>query len=299
MFYKKIIEKINPDRILKDEEMSKHTSFKVGGKADYFIIVENITELIDTLKLAKEYNIETFIIGNGTNLIVTDKGFRGAIIKLKFNRLKIENNIIIAEAGVPLTLLSKFAFDKEIKNYEFLSGIPGTVGGAVKMNAGAYGGEIKDILISTTYLDENYNLVEIKNEEHEFKYRKSIFSEKNWIIIESKFRVQHGVKEEIESKRNEYMSSRKEKQPLDKPNAGSTFKRGEDFITAKLIDEVGLKGYKIGGAMISNKHAGFIVNENNATAKDILELIDYVKKKIKEEKNKELQLEVLVIGEME
>lgn len=165
------------------------------------------------------------------------------------------------------------------------------------MNAGAYGGEIKDVLISSTYLNENYELVEIKNEDHEFKYRDSIFSKKDWIIIESKFKVQYGNKEEIENKRNENMNSRIEKQPLDKPNAGSTFKRGEDFITAKVIDEVGLKGYKIGGAMVSEKHAGFIVNYDNASAKDILDLIEYVKKRVKEEKNKDLQLEVLIIGD--
>ena len=165
------------------------------------------------------------------------------------------------------------------------------------MNAGAYGGEIKDVLISSTYLNENYELVEIKNEDHEFKYRDSIFSKKDWIIIESKFKVQYGNKEEIENKRNENMNSRIEKQPLDKPNAGSTFKRGEDFITAKVIDEVGLKGYKIGGAIVSEKHAGFIVNYDNASAKDILDLIEYVKKRVKEEKNKDLQLEVLIIGD--
>ena len=297
MFYKKIVEIIDKDRVLKDEEMSKHTSFKVGGKADFFIIVETTKELIDVLKLTKECNIKTFIIGNGTNLIVKDDGFRGAVIKLNFKKLDIENNQIIAGAGIPLSLLSHFACINSVKNYEFLSGIPGTVGGAVKMNAGAYGGEIKDILISTTYLDKNYNLVEIDNKEHEFDYRQSIFSKKDWIIIESKFKIEYGETKEIEEKINEFNKSRREKQPLDKPNAGSIFKRGEDFITAKLIDEVGLKGYKIGGAMVSTKHAGFIVNEDNATAKDILDLIEYIKQKVKKEKDKDLKLEVLVLGE--
>ena len=201
-------------------------------------------------------------------------------------------------SGLPLVLLSKFAADNSIKDYEFAAGIPGTVGGAVRMNAGAYGGEIKDVLISSTYLNENYELIEINNNKHEFEYRNSIFSRKDWIIVESKFRVEYGNKDEIENNRNENINSRIEKQPLDKPNAGSTFKRGNDFITAKLIDEVGLKGYKIGGAMVSEKHAGFIVNSDNASAKDILDLIEYVKKRVKEEKNKDLKLEVLIIGEI-
>lgn len=297
MFYNELTKKIDSKRIFIDEEMSKHTSFKTGGKADFFIVVENETELIECLRLTKMFDKKFFIIGNGTNLIVTDKGFRGVIIKLKFNELKIDGDEIIAGAGVPLVLLSKFAYENGIKGYEFASGIPGTIGGAVRMNAGAYGGEIKDVLVSTKYLDENYNIVELKNSEHYFKYRDSIFSNEKWIILESKFKIEYGDKKEIENKRNEYMTSRREKQPLDKPNAGSTFKRGEDFITAQIIDEVGLKGYSIGGAMVSTKHAGFIVNENNATSKDILDLIEYVKRKVKEETDKDLKLEVLVIGE--
>lgn len=297
MIYNDLLEKIDSKRIFKNEKMSKHTSFKVGGIADFYVVVEDVDELIYVLELGKKNNIETFIIGNGTNLIVTDKGFRGIVIKLNFSKLELENDVITAGAGVSLITLSHFALKNNICNYEFMSGIPGTIGGGVKMNAGAYGGEIKDILVSTKYLDENYEVKELNNNEHEFDYRYSIFFKENWIILESKFKTELGKYDDIKAKMDEFTKSRKEKQPLDKPSAGSTFKRGEDFITAKVIDDLGLKGYKIGGAMVSEKHAGFIVNDGDACAKDILDLIDFIKKKAKDELNKELKLEVLIIGE--
>ena len=297
MIYDELVKEISPSNIFVNEEMSKHTSFKVGGIADFFVTVNNIKELVYILKVSKELRIKTFIIGNGTNIIVKDTGFRGIIIKLNFKHLKIEKNEIIAGSGVPVALISEFAYRNEIEGYEFLSGIPGTVGGAIKMNAGAYGSEIKDILISTTYLDEKYNIVKISNNMHKFSYRNSIFFNKKWIILESSFAIKKGNKEEIKEKRNQMMKERKEKQPLEYPNAGSIFKRGADFIPAQLIDKAGLKGYKIGGAQISDKHAGFIVNTGNATTKDIIKLIKYTKETVKEKFNKELETEVIIIGE--
>ena len=295
MIYDELVKKISPSNVFVNEKMSKHTSFKVGGIADFFVIANDLKELIYILKLAKELKIKTYILGNGTNIVVKDEGFRGIIIKLNFKNLKIEDDKIIAGAGVSVALLSEYAYRSQIKGYEFISGIPGTVGGAVKMNAGAYGSEIKDVLISTTYLDEKYNIKEIKNNEHDFSYRKSIFENKKWIILESTFKVEKGNKEEIKQKRQEIATVRQEKQPLDMPNAGSIFKRGDDFLPAKLIDEAGLKGYTIGGAQISKKHAGFIVNTGNASAQNIIDLIKHIQTTIKDKFDKDLELEVIII----
>lgn len=295
MIYEEIAKGIPEKNIHVNENMSKHTSFKVGGIADFYIEVDDIAQLIYILKLAKQIKMKTYILGNGTNVIIKDSGFRGIIIKTNFTHLNIEKGKIIAGAGVPVALLSNFAYRNGIKNYEFLSGIPGTVGGAVKMNAGAYKSEIKDILINTTYLDEKYNIVKIDNEKHNFSYRNSIFFNKKWVIIGSTFRIEKGDMSEIKNKRNEMNNNRKEKQPLDMPNAGSIFKRKENIIPAMLIDKAGLKGYKVGGAQISEKHAGFIVNTGNAKAKDIIDLIKYTKEVIKEKFNIELELEVIIL----
>lgn len=295
MIYEDIIKKIPEKNIHINEDMSKHTSFKVGGTADFFVEVDDVSELIYILKLAKKIKVKTYILGNGTNIIIKDTGFRGIIIKLNFKHLKIEKEKIVAGAGIPVALLSNFAYRNKIKNFEFLSGIPGTIGGAVKMNAGAYNSEIKDVLIDTTYLDEKYNIVKIENKEHNFSYRNSIFGRKNWIILESTFKIEKGNSDEIKEKMHQMQQSRKEKQPLDMPNAGSIFKRGEDCIPAALIDQAGLKGYQIGGAQISEKHAGFIVNTGKATAKDIQDLIKHTKKVVKEKFNKDLELEVIIL----
>lgn len=295
MIYDELIKKIPKDKVLINESMSKHTTFKTGGLADFFVEVQDIQELIYVLKLAKSLRIKLCVIGNGSNIIVKDAGFRGIVVKLNFKQLKIEKDKIIVGAGVPVALLSEFAYRNEIQGYEFLGGIPGTLGGAVKMNAGAYGAEIKDVILETTVLDEKYNIRKLTNEEQNFAYRHSIFFEKKWIIISSTFKIQKGNKEEIKNKRNEMMTARKEKQPIDMPNAGSIFKRMENCIPAQLIDQAGLKGYTIGGAQISTKHAGFIVNTGNATANDIMKLIKYTKEKVKEKFEIELELEVIVL----
>lgn len=296
-YYDKLVQNIEKKDILINEPMSKHTSFKVGGNADYFIFVRNISDLKYVLKVSKEYNIETFIIGNGTNILVKDKGFRGAIIKLLMDKITFDDNKIIAEAGASLILLSNKVSKSGFTGFEGLSGIPGSVGGAVRMNAGAFGNEIKDVLIETRYLDENLEEHNINNKEHNFEYRKSIFSTNKYIILESSFKLEKGDIDQIENKIKENYTKRTTSQPLDKPSAGSTFKRGEDFITAKLIDDAGLKGYRIGGAEISTKHAGFIINNNNATADDIIKLIKYTKDVIKEKFGKVIQTEIIIIGE--
>lgn len=293
--------KLNKENLYYDEPMAKHTSFKIGGPADVFIKVDNIEELKEILDLSKKNQIPLTIIGNGSNLLVTDKGIRGITAKLNLKDIEIKNEnnkqIIKVEAGVPVGLLAQKLLKEEITGFEELSGIPGTIGGAVIMNAGAHGKELKDILKKVTAMDYNGNIHEFTNEECLFSYRNSRFQKEKYIILQATLELEKGNSTEIKGKMDEYMQFRKEKQPIEYPNAGSTFKRGEDFVTAKLIDEAGLKGYKVGGAQVSEKHAGFIVNVDNATAKDVIELADYIKEKIEEKFGKKINLEIQIIGE--
>ena len=299
--YNDLKKNIKETNILKDEPMSKHTSFKTGGLADIFVKIETEKELKYILEYAKINRIELTIVGNGTNLLVRDKGIRGIVIQLKMQETSVEETenevIITAGAGVPISKLSRLAKEHNAQGLEFAVGIPGTVGGAIKMNAGAYGSEIKDVVTSTKYIDYNGNIQTLNNDEHEFSYRNSIFSKMNGIILETVIKLPKGNLEEIESKMQQNMASRKEKQPLDKPNAGSTFKRGEGYITAKLIDECGLKGYKLGDAEVSTKHAGFVVNNGNASTQDILDLIEYIKEEVYKKFKVEIEPEIQIVGE--
>ena len=286
-----------------DEPMSKHTSFKIGGTADVFVKANSIDNLKAILNFSKQNGIEYTIIGNGSNLLVKDNGIRGIVIKLDFKDIKIEKINdkqvkVTAEAGAMLGSLAQTLAKENISGFEFASGIPGTIGGAVRMNAGAYGGEFKDIVVKTKCMDENGNIIVLNNEEQKFSYRHSIFSEEKLIILETELLLNiEENSEEIRRKMAEYLESRKAKQPLNFPSAGSTFKRGADFITAKLIDECGLKGFSIGGAQVSEIHAGFVVNTGNATAEDVLNLVNYVKEKVFEKFGKEIELEIEVLGE--
>ena len=294
--YKQLIENgINKENILIDEPMSKHTSFKVGGKADLFVKAYSLEEIKSVLKITSKNNIPLFVLGNGTNIIVKDEGFRGIILQVKLENIEINGTEVIAGSGVKNAILSKKLIDNSLTGFEFASGIPGTIGGAVKMNAGAYGGEMKDIVSEVTYLEYDGNVYVVKNNECEFSYRHSKFFNQKAIILEVKLKLEKGNKSDIENKVKDLLEQRREKQPLEYPNAGSTFKRGEDFITAKLIDECGLKGYSIGGAQVSQKHAGFIINKDNATSSDIIHLIQYVQNSVKETTGKEIKLEVEII----
>lgn len=306
-----------------NEPMSKHTSFKVGGNADIFITVDSQEKLLKVLEFVKnnkfamikqtwqkvdtynenkegasEQNMPITIVGNGTNLLVKDGGIRGLVIKYMTKDYHIIGEEVTVSSGLTNALLAKILLDNSLSGFEFAGGIPGTIGGAVYMNAGAYSLEMKNIVVSTKYLDLNtYEIKTIANNEHNFEYRKSIFQNLNTVILETTLKLQKGNKEEMKAKMQEYAEKRKTTQPLDKPSAGSTFKRGTDFITAKLIDESGLKGYSIGGAQVSEKHAGFIINTGNATAKDIINLINYVKEKVYEKFGKTIEEEVKIIGE--
>jgi len=291
---------ISKDKIRLYEEMSKHTSFKTGGKADYYINAENQEEISKIIKYTKQNRIPLYIIGNGSNVLVSDDGIRGIVLKIDLKGIKIGENdegvVVTVAAGEKVMTLAQKLLQNSITGFEELSGIPGTIGGAVKMNAGAHGKEMKDIVISTTYMNEDGKVYELTNEEQEFTYRHSTFFENKYIILETKLLLQKGDSKQIEEKINEYIGWRKEKQPLEFPSAGSTFKRGENFITAKLIDECGLKGYTIGGAQISEKHAGFIINKGNATSKDIFELIKYTKQKVFEKFKVRIEEEIEIIG---
>jgi len=295
--YNELIKNIDANRVLRDEPMSKHTSLKIGGPADLFIKVNTLEELKYVINLAKERETPITVVGNGTNILVKDKGIRGIVIKLDSKDIKFNGEEIEVGAGMQLPVLAKLACENSLSGLEFASGIPGTVGGAIKMNAGAYGGEFKDIVTETTYLDSELNLKTISNNEHKFGYRYSIFDETNDIIISTKLRLKKEKQENIKNTMQENSFKRKEKQPLDFPNAGSIFKRKNEYIAAEIIDKCGLKGYNIEDAYVSEKHAGFIVNKGKATAEDVLKLIEHIKETVKQKFDINLELEIKVIGE--
>lgn len=317
-----LTKEIPVEQVFIDEPMKKHTSFKIGGTADIFVRVKTIKELKHVIKIAKKENIYLTIIGNGSNVLVKDNGIRGIVVKLDLDYISINNNVVTVGAGVKLGELAQKLLKEQITGFEFAAGIPGTIGGAVRMNAGAYGGEMKDIIIETKCLDleeyerkiEKINIDDIEiiqkdeitktpeilvldNKHQEFSYRHSIFMQRKYIILETKLKLHKGNYEEIKAKMDEHMNSRKEKQPINMPSAGSTFKRGTDYITAQLIDECGLKGYSIGDAQVSEKHAGFIINKGNATAEDVINLIGHVQKIVYEKTGKHIELEIEIIGE--
>lgn len=290
-----LTQKIDSKQILCDEPMSKHTSFKIGGKADFYVTAQTIEEIKWVVEVSNSNNIPLTIVGNGTNLLVLDNGIRGIVLRPNLTNIEIDETTVTVGAGALLTMVSKKVADYGLKGLEFAYGIPGTIGGALRMNAGAYGGEMKDVVQQTTYMDKRGKVYSITD--HEFTYRNSIFSRMDVIILETTIKLEKGEIEEIKENMKQHMESRKANQPLDMPNAGSTFKRGEDFITAQLIDGAGLKGYSIGDAEVSTKHAGFVVNKGTATASDILELVDHIQEQVYKKFEKNIELEVIVIGE--
>ena len=253
MYIKEIEQIISKDKICINESMKKHTSFKIGGPAECLIKIQTEQELKEILKLAKQQNIPLTIIGNGSNILVSDEGIKGIVLKMDISAIELdcEKAYLKVGAGVKLGLIAQKCLKQEITGFEFASGIPGTIGGAIRMNAGAHGKEMKDVVKTITYMDRNGDVHKIQNEQAEFQYRDSLFAHKDHIILEVEMQLEKGNTEEIQAKMTEYATYRKEKQPIEYPSAGSTFKRGEDFITAKLIDDCGLKGYQIGGAQIS------------------------------------------------
>ena len=305
MEIKQIIENSNlsipKDNILYNEDMKKHTTFKIGGPAECFIKIKTKEELKEILVFARENKIPITILGNGSNILVLDGGIKGITLTIQIEYLDIKQNNekykVYVGGGYKLAKLAQVFLKNEISGFEELSGIPGTIGGAVSMNAGAHGKEMKDIVQKIKCVDINGDEKEFLNEEAGFGYRKSIFKGNSYIVTEVELNLQKGKQEEIKEKMDEYAKYRKEKQPIEYPSAGSTFKRGKDYITAKLIDEAGLKGYSIGGAVVSTKHSGFVINKGNATAKDVLDLVKYIKDTIEEKFDKKIELEIEVVGE--
>lgn len=283
--------------ILENEPMSEHISFRLGGTADRFITVtENeAPALIAQLNSANE---KYAIIGNGTNILIRDEGFRGTIIKLKPSAPVIDKTTLTVGAGTSLALTATSAAEYGLTGLEFAHGIPGTVGGAVMMNAGAYGGEIKDVLVSTDYCTPDGKVLNLSAEEHNFGYRQSFFKEHpEMLILRSTFKLSEGNKTEIKEKMADLARRRRESQPLDKPSGGSTFKRPEGYFAGRLIEDCNLKGFSIGGAQVSTKHAGFVINTGSATCKDVLDLCEHIKKTVYNTYNVVMEREIKILGE--
>lgn len=280
-----------------DEPMSSHCTFRAGGTAKYYVIPDEYTKVRDVMRLCVEENIPYYVIGNGSNLLVQDDGFDGLIIEIDSSLAEIEinGNEIVAKAGAKLSKIAVKALNESLTGFEFAHGIPGNLGGAVTMNAGAYGGEMKDVLKWVKVLDNNGEMKILKAEEIELGYRTSIIVKEKMIVLEACIELHKGNRDEIEKHMKELMAKRKEKQPLEYPSAGSTFKRPEGYFAGKLIQDAGLKGYRVGGAMVSEKHSGFVINYDNATATDIINLMKDVRKKVYEEFQVTLEPEVKIL----
>ena len=286
--------------VFENAPMNKHTSFKTGGNADLLIIPDSIDSLQQIIKKCKELNIKPFVMGNGSNLLVTDNGYKGVIIKIgaQLSGLRmLDDNTIYCESGVMMKTLCNFALDNSLSGLEFAFGIPGNLGGAVYMNAGAYGGEMKDILYSCTHIDNDGNIGTLTKDQLDLGYRRSAYTDNSFTIISATLKLQKGDKTEIKDAMNDKLRRRKEKQPLEFPSAGSTFKRPEGYFAGALIEDCNLKGYSIGGAQVSEKHAGFVINRGGATSTDILNLIKHIQDTVYAKHGVKLETEVKIIGE--
>ncbi|BAK80639.1 UDP-N-acetylmuramate dehydrogenase [Candidatus Arthromitus sp. SFB-rat-Yit] len=301
--YKVLLEQLKfilcSENIKIDESMKKYTTFKLGGACDIMIFPSSEEELIESIKCIIKNKTPYFVLGRGSNLLVKDKGIRGVVVNLtKLNRVSIEKNIIRAESGANLSNVSIIAKDNSLCGFSFACGIPGTIGGAVNMNAGAYGGEMSQVVIGVKVIDLNGEVFYIPREEIEFGYRTTTVMERKYIVIRCDISLEYGNKEEIHDEMKDLMHKRKMKQPIEYPSAGSTFKRPEGYFAGKLIEDCGFRGYIHKNVMVSEKHCGFIVTRNeNATASEVLELIDIVKNRVYDKFNVMLDTEVRIIGE--
>ena len=298
-FMKALREAIPEERVLTDEPMAHHTTFRIGGNADVFVFPASIEELLHVLKLVKQYSVPLTILGNGSNVLVRDGGIRGVVVSFgkPFAHIEREGTRITAGAGATLGTVSLFAASHSLSGLEFAVGIPGSLGGAVFMNAGAYDGEMCQVVRAVTAVTPEGNVVRYRPEDMGFGYRHSVFQENGHIICEIELALQEGEPTAIQEKMAEFTRRRMEKQPLDKPSAGSTFKRPPGLFAGTLIDEAGLKGFTVGGAQVSEKHAGFVINKGGATASDVLALMEEVERRIEEKNGVRLIPEVRIIGE--
>ncbi len=299
VFYNKMMDIIEESRIYTNEPMKKHTTFRIGGNADFFVVPKTEEEIKKIITLCKEMGEPYYILGNGSNLLVGDKGYRGVIIQIykEMNTIQIEEDKIRVQAGALLSKVGSAALEAGLTGFEFASGIPGTMGGAIVMNAGAYGGEMKDVLESVTVLTPEGEVLILQREELELGYRTSIVAKKNYIVLEAVVALKKGDRETIKARMDELRLLRTTKQPLEYPSAGSAFKRPKGYFAGKLIQDAGLCGFQVGGAQISEKHCGFVINKENATAADVSELLGQVAAIVKEKFGVELEPEVKRLGE--
>lgn len=285
--------------VVTHELMRNHTSFKVGGPADIVVTPEDADSLAKVYRACIREDIPVFVMGNGTNLIVRDKGIRGVVIKVSDNlsRYEVREDIISAEAGILISRLSRIALEQGLSGLEFAEGIPGTLGGAVFMNAGAYTGEMADVVLKTEYLDKQGRLSILEKDAHHFGKRASFIQAEGGIALKVDLKLKKGDRAKIKGLMDDFNRQRREKQPLELPSAGSIFKRPEGYYAGKLVQDCGLRGYGIGGAEVSSKHCGFIVNAGNATADDIIKLIKHIQAEVRQKYGVELQTEVRIVGE--
>lgn len=290
---------LGEDRVFTEEAMSQHTTFKIGGPADYFLMPDKGEDVGRVIKICKEKEIPYFILGNGSNLLVGDGGYRGAVIQIYRNMssVTVEGNEITAQAGALLSAVAAAAKNASLTGFEFAGGIPGTIGGAVVMNAGAYGGEMKDVLTEVTVMNAEGDIFTLPTEELELGYRTSIIKTAGYIVLEAKIRLKEGDPEVIRETMKDLTIRRTTKQPLEYPSAGSTFKRPEGYFAGKLIMDSGLRGFTHGGAQVSEKHCGFVINTGGATARDVCELMEHVQKTVYEKFNVKLEPEVKFLGD--
>lgn len=291
--------KLGEDAVALAEPMSGHTTFRTGGPADIFIMPKSLEEVKASIEILQKHHIPILVIGNGSNLLVSDKGIRGAVLHIggRMSEISVDGETIYAQGGVLLSTLSAKAAENSLTGLEFASGIPGSLGGAVTMNAGAYGGEMKDVLVSADVLTKELEVKTILAEDLHLSYRHSVLPEKEYILLNATLRLKKGNLDEIRNKMKELGEQRREKQPLQFPSAGSTFKRPEGYFAGKLIQDADLKGKSIGGAQVSEKHAGFVINKGNATTQDILDLISFCQQTVFDKFGVSLETEVKIVGE--
>ncbi|HIT88816.1 MAG TPA: UDP-N-acetylmuramate dehydrogenase [Candidatus Merdenecus merdavium] len=296
---KKLVAVVGQGCAFEQEPMKDHTTFRIGGPADLFLCPHSITEIQQLVRICKEDQIPYYIMGNGSNLLVSDEGYRGVIIQIyeNFNQIQIEGTVVTAQAGALLALIAKKALKESLTGFEFASGIPGTLGGAAVMNAGAYGGEMKDVLLEVTALTKEGEILILPKEQLELGYRTSIVSKKDYMVLEAKIGLDHGDYESISSLMEELTEKRTSKQPLEFGSGGSTFKRPEGYFAGKLIMDSGLRGFQIGDAQVSEKHCGFVINRGNATAKDVRQVMGHVIDTVKDKFGVTLEPEIKMLGE--
>lgn len=297
-FQKYAAENFEPENVLLLEPMAAHTTFQVGGAADFFIKITSLQQLVKTIPYLNALGLEYFILGNGSNLLVSDNGYQGVILQIgsSMSDITVEGTRIRAQAGASLAKLAKTAMEHGLTGLEFAAGIPGTVGGAVVMNAGAYGGEMEQVVTCVQVVAQDGNILELDHNGMEFSYRSSILKDRPFVVTEVTFVLKEGDQPSIQAKMEEYAQQRRSKQPLQYPSAGSTFKRPDGYYAGKLIMDAGLRGLRVGGAQVSEKHCGFIINDSHALASDIYELIQEVRERVYERFGVRLEPEVIMLG---